>query len=93
MAKTHPPMRRSFGARWSSWHVPGVIRPTWLVNSNPTRSTLRAERACLKNTGVFKEEGAKSAVFDPYEMYSGSPIQGLPAVIPRCRRKQRFSGS
>jgi transposase len=28
-------MRRSFGARWSSWCVPGVIRPIWLANSNP----------------------------------------------------------
>src|SRR3954454_10247265 len=30
-----PPMRRSFGAKWSSWCVPGVIRPIWLANSNP----------------------------------------------------------
>jgi hypothetical protein len=29
------PMRRSFGARWSSLCVPGVIRPIWLANSNP----------------------------------------------------------
>ena len=30
-----PPMRRSFGGKWSSWCVPGVIRPIWLANSNP----------------------------------------------------------
>jgi transposase len=33
-------MRRSFGANWSSWCVPGVTRPIWLANSNlrPRRS-------------------------------------------------------
>src|SRR3954451_7963718 len=29
------PMRRSSGARWSSWFVPGVTRPIWLASLNP----------------------------------------------------------
>ena len=29
------PVRRSSGARWSSWFVPGVTRPIWLASSNP----------------------------------------------------------
>ena len=35
-------MRRSSGARWSSWCVPGVIRPIWLANSSlrPRRSAI-----------------------------------------------------
>src|SRR4051794_16989085 len=35
-----PPMRRSFGAKWLSWCVPGVIRPIWLANSKPSSQAI-----------------------------------------------------